>query len=82
MPKVTKQKARQESSGEDFGNEEFSDSDAQSDNSESGIIPEDPWTPIVVDGKKKEDFVKVNDSTLLKMNEKRLLSELIGIKDG
>lgn len=60
MPKVTKRKAPQESSeGEDFGNDDFSDS-------ESEIIPEDPWKPIVVEseGATRSDYVKVNISLL------------------
>ena len=60
MPKVTKQKALQESSeGEDFGNDNFSDE--ESDEESEIIIPEDPWEPIVVnsEGTGRSDYVKV-----------------------
>ena len=56
MPKVTKQKALQESSeGEDFGNDNFSDEESEI------IIPEDPWEPIVVnsEGTGRSDYVNV-----------------------
>ena len=60
MPKVTKQKALQESSeGEDFGNDNFSDE--ESDEESEIIIPEDPWEPIIVNSKGtgRSDYVKV-----------------------
>lgn len=65
MPKATKRK--ESSEGEDFGNNDFSDEPSEDSESEI-ILPEDTWKPIVVDGTKRDDFVKVNNSLLKLMD--------------
>ena len=70
MPKASKRKALQESSeGEDFGNQDFSDSSSDGTDSEPEtlLLPEVPYVPIAVVKHTREAFEQVNDS-LLKMN--------------
>jgi hypothetical protein len=66
MPKVSKRKALQENSeGEDFGNDDFSDDPSDGFISEP---EEDPWEPIVAVDGTRGAFEQVNDS-LLNLNE-------------
>jgi hypothetical protein len=69
MPKVTKRKTLQESSeAEDFGNDDFTDSDDNRFSSDEPeiIIPEVPFEPIIVDSERasRSDYAKVNVSLL------------------